>query len=246
MNRWAKVTQPVDTFGVAQSIGDYTAGCLAGAVNLPSEGKGYQVMRLSRNRFYGHPDLVHFIEKMGHHAANRGWGVLLIGDLAQPRGGPTVTGHRSHQTGLDVDIWYLLARQAVERMLSDKEREDWSAPSVLITQSNKLNVSQWSPVHEQVLETAARMPEVDRIFVNPSIKRWLCESYSGHEWLSKIRPWWGHDDHFHVRLKCPENNADCLSQDPIPSGVGCDATLDWWFTDEAGAAIASERPVLEP
>lgn len=243
--QWARVTQPNNT-GIARSIGDYTAGCLSGASKLPADGEGYQAMRLSRKRLYGHPDLIQFIEKLGRNAATRDWGTLLIGDLSQPRGGPTLTGHRSHQTGLDVDIWYLLSRQAAKRSLTAEERENWHAPSVLLPKSDKINVSQWSPVQEQVLETAARMPEVERIFVNPSVKQWLCERKSGHAWLSKLRPWWGHHDHFHVRLKCPENDPACLSQAPIPPGDGCDATLSWWFTAEARSTVTQKAPPLEP
>jgi len=238
---WSKVTQPTPAHSTAQSIGTYTAGCLQGAVSLPATGTGYQVMRLSRNRIYGHPDLINFIEHMGQTAALRQWGNLLIGDLGQPRGGPTLSGHRSHQTGLDVDIWYLLSDVATARPLRSNERETWSAPSVLIHKSNEINPVQWSRVHEQVLETAARAPEVERIFVHPSIKRQLCARKTANDWLNKIRPWWGHDDHFHVRLKCPQNNPDCDGQETIPAGDGCDATLAWWFSEEARQRLAEIR-----
>ncbi|MGR9044826.1 MAG: penicillin-insensitive murein endopeptidase [Gammaproteobacteria bacterium] len=244
-SQWARIEQPNRT-DQALSIGDYTAGCLSGAVKLPVDGEGYQVMRLSRKRYYGHPDLIRFIEKMGQNAAERGWGALLIGDLGQPRGGPTLSGHRSHQTGLDVDIWYLLSKKALKRSLTAKEREHWNAPSMVTPHTGKINGSNWSPVHEHILETAARMPEVDRIFVNPEIKRWLCEHRTERDWLIKLRPWWGHDDHFHVRLKCPANSLDCLSQEPVPAGDGCDASLAWWFTDEARAPKVPKGPVTEP
>ncbi len=39
-------------------IGCYAKGCIAGAVPLPVNGPSWQVMRLSRNRNWGHPDLV--------------------------------------------------------------------------------------------------------------------------------------------------------------------------------------------
>src|SRR5262245_58938531 len=42
----------------AQTIGFYSKGCLAGAEALPINGKTWQVMRLSRNRNWGHPKLV--------------------------------------------------------------------------------------------------------------------------------------------------------------------------------------------
>lgn len=243
--QWAAITQPT-TSSDAQSIGSYTAGCLSGGVSLPVNGPGYQVMRLSRKRYYGHPDLKHFIENLGLSAANRHLGTLLIGDLGQPRGGPTLSGHRSHQTGLDVDIWFLLSEQASFRTLAFNEREKWGAPSVLLDDSDTIDGRQWSEANEQILEIAARMPEVDRIFVNPSIKRKLCKNKGSHDWLRKIRPWWKHDDHFHVRLKCPKDSIYCRDQESLPKGDSCDASLAWWFSAEAKAPAKKAPPPKPP
>jgi penicillin-insensitive murein endopeptidase len=229
---WSRIVKP--TVGKsAQSIGKYTAGCLRGAATLPYSGQGYQVMRLSRNRYYGHPDLVGFIQNLGQISQAQHLGTLLIGDMGMPRGGPTLSGHRSHQTGLDVDIWYLLSRDAEKRELSVSERETWGAPSVLAASANGVNLAQWSLTNEKVLETAARMPEVDRIFVNAHIKKVLCERKAPHDWLQKIRPWYAHTDHFHVRLKCPPGNIYCDKQEPVPAGDGCGSDLAWWFSAEA-------------
>jgi penicillin-insensitive murein DD-endopeptidase len=229
---WSKVSKPTPS-RTAQSIGKYTAGCLRGGANLPLNGQGYQVMRLSRNRYYGHPDLVRFIENLGKAAQTQRLGTLLVGDLGMPRGGPTLSGHKSHQTGLDVDIWYLLSRQAEQRELSPGERESWSAPSVLNAKANGVNPAEWSPNNEQILEIAATMPEVDRIFVNAYIKKELCGRKTSHDWLQKIRPWYAHADHFHVRLKCPPGDRHCDTQEPVPAGDGCGADLAWWFSYEA-------------
>ena len=201
--QWSSISLP--TYAInAQSIGTYNAGCISGAVSLPINGLGYQVMRLSRNRVYGHPDLKHAIENLGYTVTKHHLGSLLIGDLGQARGGPTLSGHRSHQTGLDVDIWFLLSNDAASRLLSFSERENWNAPSVLVGQSDTLDHTQWSEANVKVLQITAQLPEVDRIFVNPTIKRELCLSHAKQEWLRKIRPWWKHDDHFHVRLRCPK------------------------------------------
>lgn len=245
-NEWAKVTRPTEQTGHAESIGTYTAGCLRGAAELPVSGNGYQVMRLSRKRNFGHPNLLGFIEKMGYAASQQHWGVLLIGDLGQPRGGPTLSGHRSHQTGLDVDIWFRLAAETTGNQLSLEDRETWIATSVLTNKSDAINIEQWSPINERVLETAANLPEVERIFVNASVKRYLCEDNKGQNWLRKIRPWYGHDDHFHVRLKCPDNNPDCRLQDGVPKGDGCDASLAWWFSAEAKAKLSAPKKPTAP
>ena len=219
-NDWALIKQVTQIGDSPQSIGTYTAGCLSGAVSLPQNGTGFQLMRPTRGRNFGHPDLVKFIENLSQTTHIKYGEVLLIGDLGQPRGGPTPSGHRSHQTGLDVDIWYLLSKQAATRNLNFNERESWNAPSVLIAKSNTMDIHQWFSNHEEILGLAALQPEVDRIFVHASVKRQLCLNKSNASWLRKIRPWWGHDDHFHVRLTCPFNNKNCTPQEPLPLATG--------------------------
>ena len=211
-------------------LGGYAAGCLAGAERLPETGHGWQAMRLSRKRNWGHPEMIAFIERLSRAAQTAGWPGLYVGDISQPRGGPMVSSHRSHQIGLDADIWL---RPPSSMKLSVAEREKINSPSLVAT--NRLQVNgAWTGAHSQVIEAAARDEAVARIFVNAAIKRGMCESAGEDDsaWLRKVRPWWGHDSHFHVRLHCPDAGA-CVEQDPPPEGDGCDTELDWWFTDEA-------------
>ena len=225
--QWDTVSRPSQQ--APQSIGTYTGGCLSGAASLPTEGVGYQVMRLSRQRRYGHPHLIEFVEQLGKLTASEQHSSLLIGDLGQMRGGPTPSGHRSHQTGLDVDIWFLLLQPATHPPLSHDERETWQAPSML--NKGVVDNALWTQTHEKILATAASLPFVERIFVNARIKQALCQHAPAHNraWLRKIRPWWQHDDHFHVRLSCPEGDAHCQHQAPLPAGEGCGGELAWWF-----------------
>src|ERR1700719_1581579 len=83
--------------GPARAIGDYTKGCVAGAVQLPADGPTWQVMRPSRNRGWGHPLLIGFLQRVAATLPAAGWPGLLVGDIGQPRGGPMLTGHASHQ-----------------------------------------------------------------------------------------------------------------------------------------------------
>src|SRR5687768_3623476 len=48
----------------ARAIGSYAKGCVAGGVALPIDGENWQVMRLSRNRNWGHPNLIRFLERL--------------------------------------------------------------------------------------------------------------------------------------------------------------------------------------
>src|SRR6516162_491999 len=92
--------------GPPRSIGGDFNGCLVGAESLPITGPTWQVMRLSRNRNWGNPQLIRFIERFATNAKKVGWNGLLVGDMSQPRGGQMFSAHTSHQIGLDVDIWF--------------------------------------------------------------------------------------------------------------------------------------------
>lgn len=236
---WSSVGKPTKERR-AQSIGKYSSGCLRGAAILPKSGEGYQVMRLSRKRYYCHPDLIRFIEKLGKIASTQAFGTLLLGDLGMARGGPFLNGHRSHQTGLDVDIWYRFIPITDKRDLNISDRETFDAPSVLTDKANAVNPGYWSLTNENILEAAASLPEVDRIFVNARIKQALCERKLPQDRLQKIRPWFAHADHFHVRLKCPADDILCEKQEPAPAGSGCGADLAWWLS--AQAQIPSKKP----
>jgi penicillin-insensitive murein endopeptidase len=225
-------------FGAAQlpadlppePIGFYSRGCLAGAVQLPPDGPYWQAMRLSRNRQWGLPILVDFIMNLAQDAAQQdGWPGLLVGDLNQPRGGPMVTGHASHQTGLDGDIW-LTPMPA--RRLTERERETVSAIPVVEPGPHEVDPNVWTAAHGRVIRRAALDPRVERIFVAPGIKKALCAAAgSDRAWLRKVRPYYGHNYHFHVRLSCPPG-APCRKQSPPPPGDGCGSDLDWWYTAE--------------
>jgi penicillin-insensitive murein endopeptidase len=214
----------------ARVLGFYSRGCLAGAKALPINGKTWQVMRLSRNRNWGHPNLVQFLERLAHKGPKVGWRGLLVGDLSQARGGPMLTGHASHQVGLDADIWLT---PMPERELTRREREEMSATMMVAADRMDVDPKVWTPAHTEIIKAAAKDPIVERIFVNAAIKKALCrEAGNDRSWLSKARPYYGHDYHFHVRIQCPADSPDCQPQEPVPEGEVCGADLDYWFSDE--------------
>lgn len=205
--------------------GSYSKGCVAGAAQLPETGPTWQAMRLSRNRNWGHPDLVSFVKRLSAKAAQQpGWEGLYVGDMSQPRGGPMLTGHRSHQIGLDADIWMLPPKRL---NLTASERENISSISMRRSNGAYTN-SSWTRAHHEVIKAAAKDPAVARIFVFPGAKVQMCADETGdRSWLRKIRPWWGHHYHFHVRLKCPSGAPGCVNQDPPPAGDGCADAKQW-------------------
>ncbi|WP_254432415.1 penicillin-insensitive murein endopeptidase [Magnetospirillum sp. SS-4] len=221
---WSSVRRPLA--GAPAVIGSAAAGCVQGAQALRLEGENHQALRPARHRYWGHPATVAFVEDLARTAAAEGIGRLLIGDMAQPRGGPMSFGHASHQNGLDVDIWF---RLSPERLGADELNSPRPARMVA---ADRLGVSaEWMPAQARLLELAARSGRVERIFVNPVIKQALCRSHPADDrgWLGKLRPWWGHDEHFHVRLACPADSPDCEPQKPFPEGDGCGEELSSWL-----------------
>ncbi len=224
-----------------RSIGFYTHGCLAGGVALPINGKTWQVMRLSRNRNWGHSELVRFLERLADKVPKvSDWPGLLLGDMAQARGGPMLSGHTSHQVGLDADIWLT---PMPRRELTREEREEMSATQVVAADRKDVDPAVWTRSHTAVIRAAAEDERVERIFVNAAIKKALCRDAGGQRsWLHKVRPWWGHDYHFHVRIRCPDDSPGCSGQPPASANEGCGKELDWWFRD----AVIHPQPPKEP
>jgi len=114
--------------------------------------------------------------------------------------------------------------------LTQNERETMGAVSLLVSGRLAVDPAKWSEADARVLKRAVSYPEVARIFVSAAIKQQLCDTAGADRaWLRKIRPWSGHDDHFHVRLSCPAGLAGCENQAPPPPGDGCGAELASWF-----------------
>lgn len=219
----------------ASAIGTYALGCMAGAKTLPITGPTWQVMRLKRHRNYALPQTIALVKRLANDAnANIGWSGLLVGDMAQPRGGPMLTGHASHQIGLDADIWFT---PMPDHVMTMQERET-KVPLEMVKNHFQLNRDNWSTERAKLLKMAASYPEVGRIFVHPPIKAELCgwaANDPDKSWLAKIRPLKGHTFHFHIRLNCPNGMKNCKNQwKPNPDdGTGCGKELVYWMSGKA-------------
>ncbi|PXZ38855.1 penicillin-insensitive murein endopeptidase [Avibacterium paragallinarum] len=237
---WQKVKRPIT--GDPTPVGSYSNGCIIGAKALPFDGEGYQVIRTSKNRYYGHPDMIAYLQHLGKKVKAAGIPTMLIGDIAMPGGGRFLTGHASHQMGLDADIWLRLGR------LSAQDAQNPAGMGLLVVDRKKQRVDDrlWTEDHENLIRLAAEDKQVARIFVNPAIKLKLCQTVRGdRRWLQKIRPWFGHDSHFHVRLTCPKGATYCENQAPVPAGEGCGDELYSWFKPakpSTGTATPKTRP----
>ncbi len=243
---WSEAPSPSP--GPARVIGGPGNGCIAGAVALPFDGVGYQAIHVSRRRYFSHPETVAFVKNLGRRAAALGLAPFYVGDLSQPRGGPLPEMHVSHQNGVDVDIWFNLDPKPV---LAPEARESVDLPSMLLPDGSAIDPARFGAPQVKLLRLAASDPKVDRILVHPAIKRALCQGVGGagagnRSWLRRIRPWYGHDEHFHVRLDCPADSPLCVQQAPVPDGDGCDqAVFDWW-TAELSRPKVPQPPRVPP
>ncbi|MEO3470848.1 penicillin-insensitive murein endopeptidase [Roseomonas sp. CAU 1739] len=225
---WGAVATPAS--GPVRIIGSTGLGCIAGAVELPDDGPGWQSVRVSRNRHWGHPAMVGWVQAFAGRAQAQGFPDLWIGDLSQPRGGPMTFGHASHQAGIDADIWLDLNPKP---RVAAAQRETIPEVSLVLPDGSGVDPARFTDRHAALIRLAAEMPGLDRLLVNPAIKQELCRRHAGQAWLRRVRPWRGHDSHMHIRLPCPSDQPECRGIAPPPPGDGCDATLAWWFTEEA-------------
>ena len=183
-------------------------------------------MRLSRNRVWGHPALVAFIERLAIGARDDGWPGLLVGDMAQPRGGdahrPRLAPDRARRRPLaDPD-----AGPAAQRRGTGNDFGRLHAPARTVDETR------FTDAHIALIRRASLIRR-SRGSSSTRIKQALCARATGDRaWLNKVRPWWGHDAHFHVRLACPPGERRCRDQEAPPPGDGCGDDLAWWLTDE--------------
>jgi penicillin-insensitive murein endopeptidase len=177
---------------------------------------------------WGHPSLIALLERFaGEVKQYDNWPGLLIGDISQPRGGPMTSGHASHQVGLDADVWLT---PMPDHRLTEKEREDLSATSMLAADDVSVDPKIWGEGQVKIIKRAASYGQVERVLVHPAIKKALCEAAGTDKaWLSKVRPYWGHYYHFHIRIGCPKGSSGCTAQPPPPGDHGCGAELAHWI-----------------
>ncbi len=236
--------------GPARIIGSDSAGCIAGAVRLPDNAPGMQTIRVSRSTFWGHPEVIADLLDLARRAQAAGLPDLYMNDISLPRGGPLVGIHASHQLGVDADVWLDVAGPHPALPVAAR---DGIAPHTLVRPDGRgVDMNVWRPEHITLLKLAATEHGIDRVLVNPAIKRQLCQEVTGdRSWLRRIRPWYGHATHMHLHFRCPAGQTECVDQAPPPVGDGCDASLQWWFDQldkpsKPTAPPSKPKPVILP
>lgn len=244
-NPWMLSKPKKEKIGPSQSIGKYGGGCLSEATAIDDQNQNFSLMRLHRYRNYGHDVSAEFIEDLGNHIAETHNKRVLVGDIGQPMGGPIYypgkTGysvaHGSHQTGLDIDIWYL---QAPRKEIIPYDKRGSETAINMADPRRRSVTADLQPSYLEALIFAAKDPRVSKILIDPAIKNHLCQTFkskSERSLLKKFRPVRAHNYHYHVRLKCDPNDSQCVNEAP-PSSEACD--LDDFFK------VAPPRPPGPP
>lgn len=229
-------------------VGGPAGGCIAGAVQLPSEGPGYQTIRATKSFFWGHPATIAALELLAVRAHAAGLPDLYMNDISKPRGGPFPGIHASHMLGLDADVWLDLHPKP---RLTPAQRDNLEPDSLVRPDGHAVDPTRWTPQHTTLIRLATTLPGLDRILVNPAIKQQLCtEVHTDRSW-HLIRPWYGHSAHMHLHFRCPPGQPECTDQPPPPAIEGCDASLQWWFDQldappTPASAVRPPRPLILP
>ena len=236
---WGAVSAPAP--GPVRIIGGAGLGCIAGAVQLPDHGPGWQAVNTSRNRHWGHPAMIAWLEAFAARARAAGFPDLWMGDISQPRGGPMSYGHASHQAGIDADIWLDLSPKP---LVPPARREGVRVASLVLPGGSGVDPHRFTERHAALIRLAAEQPGLDRLLVNAAIKRELCRRHAGEPWLRRVRPWWGHDSHMHIRLPCPAASTSRAS--PAATANASRATTATTTTRKRSPPPNATSPIPRP
>lgn len=207
---------------IEQSLRFYTNGSLINATTLPTEGPGIVKIRKDKNRTYGTAELISILSMVSkemdklHPKRDR----LQVGDIANLKGG-SIGQHKSHHNGLDADVVYY-------RKNNKEQNPDWPGNYVeRFVQKGQVSANFDLERNWTLLTKLTSFPQVERIFVDISIKKAFCKLYAKNnnpayqQALRILRPASAHDDHMHIRISCPPGSPRCLPQGPPAEGNGC-------------------------
>jgi penicillin-insensitive murein endopeptidase len=162
---------------------------------------------------YGHPALVLMLHRTAKQMARQTPGsVLLVGDLSREYGGP-LAGHRSHQSGRDADVGFFVTddkgRPLNSRQLRTFDGQGRARDGSGLRFDDYRN---WLLVQLWLKDSRA---DLEYVFVASHLRRRLLEFAQKRPAFSKYvddaaqflrQPSNGlpHDDHFHIRIACPD------------------------------------------
>jgi len=206
-----------------QAVNFYSRGTLVEGDVLPAEGAGFVKIHRPRNRGYGSYDLLEIIKDVSSRlqALYPSRDRIQVGDVSQVAGGQ-ISGHVSHQNGLDADIAFLRVNQ------TEQHPDDTTGFRESFVEHGRLTANFDMPRNWAFAKLLIATGRVQRIFVNEVVRKAFCEHArqtgeleSAAETIRRLRIAAGHTDHFHIRVTCPLNSPRCTPQEEVPAGDGC-------------------------
>ena len=201
------------------------------SVGLPNAGWQLRARKLRASRelwiqdksvpySYGHPSLVWMLYRTAKQMARASKGsVLLVGDLSREFGGP-LAGHKSHQSGRDADVGFFVT-DAHGRPINSRRLVTFDAAGKARDGSgvrfddyrNWLLVQTWLKEERAALEhvfvaSHLRRRLLDFARARPAFVRYV---EGASQFLRQPTNGLPHDDHFHVRIACPDYQQDLCS-----------------------------------
>jgi len=172
---------------------------------------------------YGHPALVLMLNRTAKQIARQSPGsVLLVGDLSREYGGP-LAGHRSHQSGRDADVGFFVTdakgrpvnSQQLRTFDKDGRARDGSGLR-FDDYRNWLLVQLWLKDGRAELEhvfvaSHLRQRLLDFARARPAFSKYVTDASSFLRQPSRGLP---HDDHFHIRIACPDRQRELCGARP--------------------------------
>jgi penicillin-insensitive murein DD-endopeptidase len=231
----------------AQSVGSPNRGRLADGVRL--RGTPYLAMR-EGGRTWGLPELVKMTKRAAASVERKHPGSkLLVGDMSARLGGP-LAGHNSHQSGRDVDLGFYVTNTKgnpvpMKRFVSF-EADGKSKKDVSWVRFD--DARNWALVEALLKDENAG---VRYVFVSHALRGRLL-AYAQKKKvpadlmarasaaLMSPKDVDVHDDHFHVRIRCPESSRDVCAEESSskPSEIASAASD---ASDASGGAVADAK-----
>ncbi len=203
------------------------------SVGHPNDGWQLRAKRLKPNRYiklksgspersYGHPSLILMLERSAKELQRVAPGsVLVVGDVSDANGGP-LPGHHSHQSGRDADVaFYVLDKNGKSTILDHYVKFGPNGQAVDGSGYVFDDWRNWLLVQSWVRDTRAGL---SHIFISRPLRQRLINYATNQTSFAKYvtevaallkqpedaEP---HDDHFHVRVSCPEGQSEiCREQ----------------------------------
>jgi penicillin-insensitive murein endopeptidase len=216
--------------GSDQAINLPNKGSLRNATNLlalvQQDGFPLKIMWPAKERHFATANMAGVLKAMAEFMQTKIKDYkLVLGDVSGPHGGALYNkygklSHKGHENGTDADISYVV--KTPEKELNSLVNRGRLSRDLMLPE-------QWA-----LMKFAFQTGQALVIFVDPAIKHALCYEAQqegdlkssadrgvGYEVLRRIYTLSGHDTHFHLRIKCGDNNPRCRNQLLTFGDSGC-------------------------